>query len=74
MESSFLFDQDESAACNTAFQSRLLSLQCLIGELLLKNQQLRERIEKQWPEPSIHFANVRAVQVESEVRFKSSEF
>lgn len=73
MESSLLLDQDESAPYNTAFQTRLLGLQCLIAELLLKNQQLRERLEKQWPETSIHFASVRAVQVEPEARFKSSQ-
>jgi len=74
MESPLLIDQDESAPYNTAFQSRLLGLQCLIAELLVKNQQLRERLEKQWPEPTIHFATVRAVHAESEARVRGSQF
>jgi hypothetical protein len=47
MENYFVLDQDELASGGTAFQSHLHSLQYLIVELLIKNQQLRDRLRNE---------------------------
>jgi len=47
MESLRAFDQDDTSPDNMPVESRLLGLECLIVELLIKNQQLRHRLQEQ---------------------------
>jgi hypothetical protein len=44
MENYLVLDQAETVSGDTAFQSHLHSLQSLTVELLIKNQQLRDRL------------------------------
>lgn len=47
MENYFVPDRDELVSGDTAFRSHVHSLQCLIVELLIKNQQLRDRLRNE---------------------------
>jgi hypothetical protein len=47
MENLRVLDQDETTPSNMDFEARLLGLEYLIMELLIKNQQLRDRLHEQ---------------------------
>jgi hypothetical protein len=46
MESLRVLDQDDTTPSNMDFEARLLGLEYLIMELLIKNQQLRDRLHE----------------------------
>jgi hypothetical protein len=69
MESLRVFDQDDTAPNNMPVESSLLGLQCLIVELLAKNQQLRHRLHEQGHVLSARSAEVGALQIRADSFF-----
>jgi hypothetical protein len=72
MESLRVFDQDDTAPSNMPLESRLLGLECLIVELLVKNQQLRHLLHEQGHVLSVRSADVGAHQIRADSLFSSS--
>jgi hypothetical protein len=72
MESLRVFDQDGIAPNNMPVETRLLGLECLIVELLVKNQQLRHRLQEQEHVLSVRSADVGAHQLRAVSLFRSS--
>jgi hypothetical protein len=72
MESLRALDQDDTSPNNMPVESRLLGLECLIVELLIKNQQLRHRLHEQGHVLSVRSADVGALQIRAGSFFRSS--